>query len=172
MSTHALYRFFDAAGDLLYIGITNDPSKRFGRHASDKPWWEEVDRIDLERHPSREAVLAAEAAAIKTERPRYNVRHGGPTSIPDATLPVPPRCACGAPGVVLYVLYRDLVEKAGRWRASCEVHRSGKDGAYAMGVPRTWREWVDRTACLMQDTAWLADTDWSGVLYEVMGEKG
>lgn len=70
---HALYRFFDADEQLLYIGITWDIASRFRRHAADKPWWSDVRRIAVEEHPGRAAVLAAETAAIKAEKPRYNV---------------------------------------------------------------------------------------------------
>lgn len=73
MTTHALYRFFSSDGDLLYVGITNDPGRRWPEHASGKPWWHEVDRIGIERHPDRSSVLLAEKTAIVTERPRYNL---------------------------------------------------------------------------------------------------
>jgi hypothetical protein len=74
---HALYRFFDAGGALLYVGITVDIGNRWPRHADDKPWWYEVARTTVEHHPSRPAALAAEKAAIEAEGPRYNVRHNG-----------------------------------------------------------------------------------------------
>jgi predicted GIY-YIG superfamily endonuclease len=110
--THALYRFFDAGGDLLYVGITNDPGRRWGRHANDKPWWHEVDHIEIERYPDRESVLAAEQKATKEERPKYNVVHKpvelSPTIVEDR--PAPGVCACGATAEVLYVLYRDIAE--------------------------------------------------------------
>jgi predicted GIY-YIG superfamily endonuclease len=72
---HTLYRFFDADDVLLYVGITLNPAARWPRHKRDKPWWYEVRTITTELHPSREAVLQAEQAAIKAEEPRYNVIH-------------------------------------------------------------------------------------------------
>lgn len=83
MKRHALYRFFNTDGDLLYIGITIDPGSRWKGHAADKKWWHEVTTITLEHHPSRVAVEAAEIAAIQTEHPRYNIRHND--------TPAPPR---------------------------------------------------------------------------------
>jgi len=71
----ALYRFYDAAGDLLYIGITFDPGSRWAQHQHDKPWWHEVQQLTVEVHPDRQAVLDAERAAILAERPRYNIVH-------------------------------------------------------------------------------------------------
>lgn len=73
--THALYRFYDATGQLLYVGITADPGSRWRSHARNKPWWHHVAHITLETHPTRAAVLDAECAAIRRERPLHNVVH-------------------------------------------------------------------------------------------------
>lgn len=69
---HALYRFFDASGDLLYIGITLNPAGRWKQHREEKPWWEEVTDITIETYPDRPSVLEAERKAIIAEHPRYN----------------------------------------------------------------------------------------------------
>lgn len=71
----ALYRFFDQAGDLLYVGISANPAGRWGQHRHDKPWWSEVATVGIEEFPSRPAVEDAERRAIRSERPRYNVMH-------------------------------------------------------------------------------------------------
>src|SRR5687767_14669939 len=71
----SLYRFYDAAGRLLYIGITVDVTIRWSSHTRGKPWWKDVVRATVEHHPNRAAVLAAEEAAIKAEKPLYNVTH-------------------------------------------------------------------------------------------------
>ncbi len=76
----ALYRFYDEAGDLLYVGITLNPGSRFKQHSHDKPWWANVRRIELETHPTRAAALAAETAAILSEGPRHNIVHNRPRS--------------------------------------------------------------------------------------------
>ncbi len=76
--THALYRFFDEAGDLLYVGITVDIGARWNAHSKDKPWWSDVRSCTVEPHPDRPAVLAAERAAIVAERPKHNVVHNRP----------------------------------------------------------------------------------------------
>lgn len=72
---HALYRFFNAGGALLYVGITAALPTRLANHRDEKPWWTEVARVTVEHYPNREAVLAAELAAIKSEHPRYNIQH-------------------------------------------------------------------------------------------------
>jgi predicted GIY-YIG superfamily endonuclease len=80
---HALYRFFGEGGELLYVGITNNPTRRFAQHGVKRDWWHEVATIRMERHESREAVLAAERSAILAERPRYNVVHNGGAPVTD-----------------------------------------------------------------------------------------
>jgi predicted GIY-YIG superfamily endonuclease len=71
----ALYRFRDEHGGLLYVGIAEDPDRRQAEHATRKAWWPEVFDHTVEWHPTRELALVAEAAAIRTERPRYNIQH-------------------------------------------------------------------------------------------------
>lgn len=70
----ALYRFFDASGVLLYVGITDNPSKRWNEHAISKraTWWSTVAKKTLEWYPSRDAADAAETQAINVERPLHN----------------------------------------------------------------------------------------------------
>lgn len=72
---HALYRFYDQTGALLYVGITSDPGARWPKHRRDKPWWHDVATITVEVHPDRDTVLAAERTAIVNECPRYNIVH-------------------------------------------------------------------------------------------------
>lgn len=75
MTTTTLYRFYNSADELLYIGIAGNPGRRFSEHAKTKPWWPQVARSTMEHHSSRGAALAAEERAIRTERPLHNVVH-------------------------------------------------------------------------------------------------
>lgn len=68
----ALYRLFDAAEQLLYVGISTQPETRWTQHAADKPWWPLVQHRKLEWHPNRKAAEDAELAAVQTEEPLYN----------------------------------------------------------------------------------------------------
>jgi len=74
---HVLYRFFDAADRLLYIGITVGIRSRLMKHEVEKSWYGEIARISVEHFPNRLAVLAAEKAAIQAEKPLHNVQHNG-----------------------------------------------------------------------------------------------
>jgi predicted GIY-YIG superfamily endonuclease len=71
--THILYRCYDRATTLLYVGMTNDPENRFRHHQQVQPWWHQVDHIRLQNLPNREALSRAETAAIQLEQPVYNI---------------------------------------------------------------------------------------------------
>lgn len=70
-----LYRLYDVAGVLLYVGISGDPAFRQTQHAADKPWWHEVAETTVEWFNNREVALGREGAAIRRERPKYNIKH-------------------------------------------------------------------------------------------------
>ena len=72
MSAHALYRHYDKTGRLLYVGITNDPGRRWEQHRG-KAWWTEVVNTKIEHFPDRTSVLEAERRAIVSERPWWNI---------------------------------------------------------------------------------------------------
>jgi len=69
----ALYRFFDADGALLYVGITANLGDRFRAHRAQQPWWPSVASRTVELHEDRWAAAAAEIHAIRTERPAHNI---------------------------------------------------------------------------------------------------
>lgn len=69
----AVYRLYDAQGTLLYVGMTKDPDARWANHARKKPWWMHVARKSLEWHSTRQGAALAEAAAIASEYPIWNV---------------------------------------------------------------------------------------------------
>ncbi|MEU3020832.1 GIY-YIG nuclease family protein [Nocardiopsis sp. NPDC007018] len=75
MSKLALYRFYNDSGQLLYTGITNDPSRRFTEHAKEKHWWTDIRGISLDWYDDRDSVLAAEKRAIRVESPQHNIRN-------------------------------------------------------------------------------------------------
>ena len=68
-----LYRWFDAAGALLYVGISDSLASRTKAHARGSEWYPKAARSTLESFETREAAMAAEKKAIKTEGPQYNL---------------------------------------------------------------------------------------------------
>lgn len=72
----ALYRVYGEADLLLYIGVSNDFGRRWREHAKKQPWWNERRRMTVDEwFGSRPEAEAAETAAIKAEKPKYNKRH-------------------------------------------------------------------------------------------------
>lgn len=70
-----LYRQFDKTGQLLYVGVSNDPQHRTNSHANTAIWFREIHIISLEHFGDRMSALEAECKAIETEFPKYNKRH-------------------------------------------------------------------------------------------------
>ena len=92
----AVYRIFDAAGALLYIGHTRFARiwVRWREHRTTKPWWPEVARIDLALYDDWYEAFLEERRAILAEYPRYNkerhrVEATSPYRVP-AYNPLPP----------------------------------------------------------------------------------
>lgn len=70
-----IYRLYNSAGHLLYIGVTNQPNGRFAQHRAEKWWWPFVDRISIVAVSyDRQYAEREESAAIWKERPRFNIR--------------------------------------------------------------------------------------------------
>jgi hypothetical protein len=69
----ALYRHYDAEGNLLYVGISLSPISRTSQHAQTAEWFNDVARIDIEWHGDRKSAVDAERAAIRSEDPAFNV---------------------------------------------------------------------------------------------------
>lgn len=73
-----LYRFYAADGTLLYVGISKSAIVRMIQHATDKQWWDDVARIDVERILGpRKNAERAERTAIALENPKHNIAHKG-----------------------------------------------------------------------------------------------
>lgn len=70
---HALYRFYDAHENLLYVGISGDPWRRWREHVRTQPWYPQVVHWAGTWYASEELAGAAEDRAIRSERPRFNI---------------------------------------------------------------------------------------------------
>lgn len=68
----AVYRLYDEAGRLLYIGSAYDPKERCKAHRS-RSWWPDVTHREEEWHDSRVGAYIAELEAIRTEEPPHNL---------------------------------------------------------------------------------------------------
>lgn len=77
-----LYRFYDASGALLYVGITNSMAQRFKAHETFAAWMCLAVSVKLEHFDRRVDAAAAEIAAIKSEKPAWNVAHANDRPAP------------------------------------------------------------------------------------------
>ncbi len=100
---HAVYRLFDKDAQLLYIGCSAHLKSRMQQHKCSKPWAPDIYIIRLEWFPDEILARRAEAAAIISEQPRYNLRCTDPDRIGWGAFPRPGRgdgftCPiCGGP---------------------------------------------------------------------------
>jgi hypothetical protein len=72
MRPGAVYRIWNEAGVLIYVGTSTTPFARFAQHRA-REWWPQATRIDLEWFPSSEEARRAESRAIAAESPIFNV---------------------------------------------------------------------------------------------------
>lgn len=79
----AVYRLYRGDGQLLYVGMTNNPDVRFKWH-SQASWWHRATSKDIEWHPDRRTAREVEARAIRDESPVLNAMHAaaGPHDTP------------------------------------------------------------------------------------------
>lgn len=66
---HAVYRIYDRADLLVYIGLSQRPAIRIAYHRSSAPWRAQISRWTEEWHPDRHVAASAEQAAIDLELP-------------------------------------------------------------------------------------------------------
>ena len=69
---YCLYRHFDAANNLLYVGISLSAINRLSQHSECSQWFSAIKRVEIERFESREAAMKAERIAIHNENPAHN----------------------------------------------------------------------------------------------------
>ncbi len=79
----AVYRFFDAEGDLLYIGSSGNPDEREVKHRSNSPWYGMAIRRTEDWYPDQAAAFEAKKQAIRDEQPLFNRMNYTPTGVAD-----------------------------------------------------------------------------------------
>lgn len=71
----SLYRHFNSAGELLYVGVSLSALNRLGQHADHSEWFKAISRVSIEHFETRHQALEAERCAIIKERPKHNIVH-------------------------------------------------------------------------------------------------
>jgi predicted GIY-YIG superfamily endonuclease len=75
-----VYRIYDSAGGLLYIGVSASAIGRMAGHVT-KPWADQIARIEVEHYEHKAAALRAEREAIRAEQPMHNLLSAVPNRI-------------------------------------------------------------------------------------------
>ena len=68
----AVYQFWSAEGELLYVGISKNFSQRVRSHIKNTEMWPAVDRAVVRFFESRMEALSEERRLILENGPRYN----------------------------------------------------------------------------------------------------
>lgn len=122
-----LYRHFDGRGRLLYVGISLNAIWRLNQHVHSSAWTTDVSRVEIETLPTREAALAAELKAIKTENPVHNTVGREPltVSIADDDTVIALYAAASAEGCTV----DDVVRRALRSQLRSDGYKSQHEAA-------------------------------------------
>lgn len=140
----ALYRLYDDADVLLYVGIAFNPEARWLAHQGDKLWWADVRRKQVDWFLSRESASAAESEVIATERPLYN-KQGTTTIVP--RIEVEPGVANAATLTTVRANLRDIVDLARDQSVPTAIMQRGRPRAFV--VSAAFFERAERDAALI-----------------------
>lgn len=73
IETTYVYEAFDAFGNLLYVGITNDLKRRLSEHRRSAKWWSQQTEIKHTVHASRDDAKEHETQLIEFACPVFNI---------------------------------------------------------------------------------------------------
>lgn len=71
----SVYRYYDEADRLIYVGITVRGIRRQTEHNGHANWWQFVARQDVEHLASRGEARHLEEQLIRQHRPPFNTQH-------------------------------------------------------------------------------------------------
>lgn len=145
MKQVSLYRHYDSANQLLYVGISASAVHRLGQHSEHSDWFASISRVTIEHFESRPAALTAEREAIINERPLHNIVHKKAAleaqrnadkkwgAIAQAKIDLTARVAFFKP---VYSLYEAAEALSLSMRRVNDLVRSGEIGHFFMPTPK------------------------------------
>jgi hypothetical protein len=71
---HAVYRFFTAEGELLYVGVSWNPAGRWETHRRVAAWWLFAAVVVVDVYDTEATALEVERYWIAAAAPLHNVR--------------------------------------------------------------------------------------------------
>lgn len=170
-----LYRFYDGADRLLYVGISVNAALRSKDHSKEKAWWPEVARMEVEHLAvsTRSEAEAIEKAAIVTERPLHNVVHNGRAVADVAAGPKlgarPWLCSCGQ-----YVIdgFLTRVGSWGEWVVTCQQCDDDLGGYWVSLDQVSTEEDVRRFTTHLMGKRWFVLGQWEEVIRKAKSNRG
>jgi hypothetical protein len=112
--TTSVYKYFDAGGALIYVGITNQGPARQKAHVRAAVWWSLAVRSEIEHFGTRAAAAKRESELIREHRPKFNVA-GNPDR--------PPRARCTKKQMLFEELVKQKMQEQERSEAQSERAR-------------------------------------------------
>jgi hypothetical protein len=67
-----LYRHFDGAGKLLYVGISLDVLRRLGQHRRSSVWFDDIARVEIEHFADWDSAKEARRKVVAEEKPIFH----------------------------------------------------------------------------------------------------
>ena len=162
-STTDLYRYFDAEGRLLYVGISFSAIARAAQHREDKGWWQDVARMHVEHLPTRSEAVAAERQAIQSEQPLHNVMHNGKATFIGRGAPW--KCEVCRRGIGL--TKEDGYIQADRyedWHAVCAKCDEGGDRYWICATRVTTRAHLASWTTHLSEKNWFDISSWESLV--------
>lgn len=71
----SVYRYYDRAGVLIYVGITKQGTGRNAQHNAHAEWWPFVASQEVEHHATRSLAMERERDLIRRFSPPFNKQH-------------------------------------------------------------------------------------------------
>ena len=90
----ALYRAWNQAGELLYVGIAKEGASRWRGHAAQSDFYPHVAHLTIEWCATRAEARARERRAIEIEHPLWNVVYNGRRGMSESRSLRCDRCGC------------------------------------------------------------------------------
>ena len=153
-----LYRYFDAEGRLLYVGISFSAIARAAQHRQLKGWWRDVANMTVTHLLTRRDAEQAEREAIITEKPIHNVSH----STGKAPKAPPWRCETCRKGIGLVkedgYIQADHFDE---WHVVCKSCDTGTDRYWICATRVASVTDIQRWSAHLMEKNWFDVSSWT-----------
>jgi hypothetical protein len=154
--TASLYRYYDADGILIYVGITKRGLARNLEHASRREWWPYVSTQEVEHFAAYGEARDRERELIKERRPPFNIQHN-PSCQEMRREYLSAVARSGIPGKTTLRQVYEAHVSAGGTIPLFLVDESGKENKITFRT--TAEDWILARAIVIKHAVQVKDTD-------------